>query len=123
MQQIQKMNHGSAVKNCLAEFAWVRCAQEDPSLRKLNLALALVSGLVGGVVSHYLAPPSVQAQSPGPAAAEVRARSFLLVNDKGVVVGRFSAEPGGKPAIRLFDASGREIWSAEGPVMRAATGR
>jgi len=92
-------------------------------MKKLNLALTLASGLVGGVVSHYLAPPSVQAQSPAPPAAEVRARSFLLVNDKGVVVGKFSAEQGGKPAIRLFDATGREIWSAEGPVVRAANSR
>jgi len=92
-------------------------------MKKLNLALALVSGLVGGVASRYLTPPSVEAQSPAPPAAEVRARSFLLVNDKGAVVGKFSAEPAGRPAIRLFDATGREIWSAEGPVMRAATGR
>ncbi len=92
-------------------------------MKKLNLALALASGLVGGVVSHYLAPQTVEAQSPAAPAAEVRARSFVLVNDKGEVVGRFSAEPGSRPAIRLFDATGREIWSAEGPVLRAATGR
>ena len=92
-------------------------------MRKLNLALALASGLVGGIVAHYLAPLSVEAQSPAPVPTEVRARSFILVNDKGTVVGKFSAEPGSRPAIRLFDASGREIWSAEGPVLRAATGR
>ncbi len=92
-------------------------------MKKLNLALALASGLVGGLVSHYLAPPVVQAQSPAPAVLEVRAHSFLLVNEKGQVVGKFSAESNGKPAIRLFDSSGREIWSAEGPFLRAATGR
>lgn len=92
-------------------------------MRKLNLALALVSGLVGGFVSHALAPQAAQAESPAAPAAEIRARSFLLVNDKGAVVGKFAAESGGKPAIRLYDASGREIWSAEGPIIRAAATR
>jgi len=55
--------------------------------------------------------------------AEVRARSFLLVNENGQIVGRLCAESDGRPAIRLFDPSGREIWSAEGPLLRAATGR
>jgi hypothetical protein len=92
-------------------------------MKKLNLALALAAGFVGGMLSHTLTAPAVQAESPAPAAAELRARSFLLVNDKGQVVGKFSAESSGRPAIRLFDATGREIWSAEGPVMRGATGR
>ncbi|HKM90992.1 MAG TPA: hypothetical protein VJX29_10275 [Candidatus Acidoferrales bacterium] len=92
-------------------------------MKRLNLALALASGLVGGVVAHYLTPQSVEAQSPAAPATEVRARSFVLVNDKGEVVGRFSAEPGDRPALKLFDSKGREIWSAEGPVLRVATGR
>ena len=92
-------------------------------MKRLNLVLALASGLVGGVASRYIAPPSVQAESPATPVAEVRARSFLLVNDEGAVVGRFAAESGGKPAIRLFDCSGHEIWSAEGPTIHAATGR
>lgn len=92
-------------------------------MKKLNLALALAAGFVGGALSHSLAVPSVHAQSPAAPATEVRARSFLLVNDKGQVVGKFSAESNGKPAIRLFDASGREIWSAEAPGTRPATGR
>jgi hypothetical protein len=92
-------------------------------MKKMNLALALASGLVGGVISHYLAPQTVHAESTASPVSEVRARSFLLVNDKGVVVGRLAAESDGKPAIRLFDSSGREIWSAEGPSVHAATGR
>ena len=92
-------------------------------MKKLNLALALAAGFVGGVLSHSLTAPAVQAQSPSPAAAEVRARNFLLVNESGQVVGKFSAESDGRPAIRLFDPSGREIWSVEGPLLRAATGR
>ena len=92
-------------------------------MKKLNLALALACGLVGGVVSHFLVPQAVQAETPAPPAAEVRARSFLLVNEKGAVVGRFAAESGDRPAIRLFDSSGREIWSAIGNSAPAPTGR
>jgi hypothetical protein len=103
-----------------ARFAYDFRRRRSP-MKKLNLGLALAAGFVGGMLSHTLTAPAVQAESP--AAAEVRARSFLLVNEKGQVVGKFSAESGGRPSIRLFDATGREIWSAEGPVMRGATGR
>ena len=46
---------------------------------------------------------------------EIRAENFLLVNEKGVVVGRLSND-GARPAIRLFDEHGREIWSAGGTI-------
>ena len=92
-------------------------------MKKLNLALALAAGFAGGVLSHALTAPAVLAQSPAAPAAEVRARSFLLVNENGQVVGRFSAESDGRPALRLFDSTGHEVWSAEGPLLRAATGR
>jgi hypothetical protein len=97
--------------------------RRSPSMKKLNLALALASGLVGGLVSHYLIPQTVEAQSPAPPAKEIRAQSFVLVNESGSVLGKFTVDGGGKPAIRLFDARGREVWSAEGPAMRASTGR
>ncbi len=92
-------------------------------MKRLNLALALAAGFVGGALSHYLVPPALQAETAAPAPMEVRSRSFLLVNEKGGVRGAFSLDAAGKPALRLYDANGREIWSAEGPVIRAATGR
>jgi len=93
-------------------------------MKRLNLALAVAAGFAGGILSHSLATSTVLAQSPAAPAAEVRARSFLLVNDKGRVVGKFSAEPDGKPAIRMFDVEGHEVWSAEGrPIRASATGR
>ena len=91
-------------------------------MKKLNLALALAAGFAGGVLSHSLAPPAVQAETPV-APTELRARSFLLVNEKGAVRGTFALDANGRPALRLFDANGREVWSAEGPTIRAATGR
>ncbi|HUJ39842.1 MAG TPA: hypothetical protein VLW54_04790 [Candidatus Acidoferrales bacterium] len=90
-------------------------------MKKLNLALALAAGFVGGVLSHSLAAPAVLAQPP--AATEIRARCFLLVNEKEEIVGRLAAESDGRPALRLYDPSGREIWSAEAPGLRASTGR
>jgi hypothetical protein len=93
-------------------------------MKKLNLALALAAGFVGGALSHYLAPTPVRAETLPPVPSEVRARSFLLVNDRGGVIGTFTADSSGRPAIRLFDSSGREVWRAEGAILRAAaTGR
>lgn len=92
-------------------------------MKKLNLALALAVGFVGGAASHYLIPAPVRAEAPPPVPAEVRARSFLLVNEQGSVLGKFTVDRGGRPSIRLFDSTGREVWSAEGPSMRVATGR
>jgi hypothetical protein len=91
-------------------------------MKKLNWALALAAGFAGGALSHYLAPPAVEAQTPA-APTELRARSFLLVNEQGAVRGTFSLDASGRPALRLFDASGREVWSAEMPTVRPATGR
>ena len=92
-------------------------------MKRLNLALALAAGFAGGVCSHFLAPPALQAEVPAPPPAELRARSFLLVNEKGAVRGTFSMDGNGRPALRLFDVNGREVWSAEMPALRAATGR
>jgi len=92
-------------------------------MKRLNLALALAAGFAGGVLSHYLAPPAAQAESRPAPAMEVRAHSFVLVNGMGHVVGSFAADPGDRPALRLFDANGREVWSAAGPSLRASTGR
>ncbi|HXZ18948.1 MAG TPA: hypothetical protein VEG63_03310 [Candidatus Acidoferrales bacterium] len=92
-------------------------------MKKLNLALALAAGFVGGAVSHYLAAVPVRADAPPPTPAEIRARSFLLVNEQGSVLGKFIVDRTGRPSIRLFDPSGREVWSAEGPSIRTAVGR
>jgi len=92
-------------------------------MKKLNLTLALASGLVGGLVSHYLSPRTVEAQSPAPPAREIRAQSFVLVNEAGSVMGKFAVDRGSMPAIRLFDSKGHEIWSAEAPAMHPATSR
>jgi hypothetical protein len=84
--------------------------------RKLNLTFALAAGLVGGVVSRYIAPPPVQAQAGPP--KELRAQSFVLVDAKNNVVGTFTASatvPKPVPqnqTVILLDQSGKEVWRA-----------
>lgn len=91
-------------------------------MNKRNAVLSFAAGLLGGAISHYVTPQLVHAQSQAP--KELRAESFVLVNEKGAVLGTLSDE-GGRPSLRLFDERGREIWSAGGRigVRAAALGR
>ena len=61
-------------------------------MKKLNLALSIAAGLLGGVLSHYVWTQPVQAQARKPAPKEIRAQSFVLVNDKDQVEGVFSVD-------------------------------
>ena len=89
-------------------------------MKRLTFVLSIAAGLLGGGLSHYVWTQPVHAQSQTPAPKEIRAQSFVLVNDKGEVQGVFSFdEPKvGRPSIRLFDGNGREIWSAGGAQVR-----
>jgi hypothetical protein len=102
---------------------------------KINLALALLAGLGGGMLTRFIAPPAVAAQNQPQVAQEVRARSFVLVDAANSPLGTFTAErvmtgpmigapeypPDSVPHVRsriiLRDAEGREVWSA-GPDAR-----
>jgi hypothetical protein len=97
------------------------------------IALALGAGLLGGMLTRYIAPPAAYAQDQ-PAAKEIRAQSFTLVDQFDHTAGTFSYEPlpgarmtlprpqfgGNQPPVDrlapgrivLRDASGHEIWSA-----------
>jgi hypothetical protein len=83
----------------------------EKHMNKRNVVLSFAAGLLGGTISHYVSPQLVRAQSQAP--KELRAESFLLVNEKGIVLGTLSDE-GGRPSLRLFDERGREIWRAGG---------
>lgn len=80
-------------------------------MNRRNVVLSLAAGLLGGTISHYLSPQLVHAQSTAP--MEFRAEKFVLVNEKGTVIGTLCNE-GGRPSLKLFDERGREIWSAGG---------
>jgi hypothetical protein len=80
--------------------------------RTLTLAMALAAGLLGGLLSRYLAPVPVHAQAQAPAPKEIRAQNFVLVNSQGVEVGLMGFDPQGRPVIKLVDEGGRTLWSA-----------
>jgi hypothetical protein len=90
-----------------------------------TVTLALVAGLVGGLLSRYVAPPSAFAQDKAKVTKEVRAQSFTLVDPSDHALGTFTFEPLGPQVlfmspsshltrgmvIVLRDSFGREIWS------------
>jgi hypothetical protein len=96
-----------------------------------TVALALAAGLVGGMLTRYIAPPAAYAQNQaqGTAPVEIRAQSFVLVDQADRTVGAFSAVAGplgplGRPIfphIVLRDFNGREIWSAGGSALQPLT--
>lgn len=84
-------------------------------MSKKSLVLTFAAALLGGIVSHYLSPQIVHAQAQTQASQEIRASRFVLVNEKGQVLGTLCDE-GGRPSLKLFDERGREIWSAGGKI-------
>lgn len=82
--------------------------------RKLNLGISLATGLLGGFLSHYVTSRPVLAQSQAVLPKEIAARSFVLVNGKGVPFGEFGFDKDGTASIKLFDESGKVTWSENG---------
>ena len=66
---------------------------------KVIVAIALVAGFIGGVISHV--PMSVHAQTPPPASTEIRAEKFVLVDENGTPRGVFGFRSDGSPDIQL----------------------
>ena len=100
--------------------------------RTLILTLALAAGLLGGLLSRYLTPTTVRAQTQSAVPKEVRAQRFTLVNEEGTVLGIFGIDSGasisglkpkGSATIKLFDEGGHEIWSAGAPGLHPASQR
>jgi len=81
---------------------------------KRTLGTALLTGLVGGIVSHYLVPLPVIAQAHPFVQKEVRAESFVLTDGGGNTVGVFTTKivQRDQRAIILLDQNGKQIWSA-----------
>ena len=86
-------------------------------MNKTSLILSLAAGLLGGLAAQYVTPASVHAQAPRPAPSEIRAQSFVLLNENGDVSGSFGFDNQGHPVIRLFEKN-REVWSAGGSPTR-----
>jgi hypothetical protein len=83
--------------------------------RKLNVWLSLAAGMLGGMLSHYVVLDSVHAQAQAAPPKEITAKSFVLVNDQGATAGTFGFDQNGNAMIRIFDKSGKVIWSAGKP--------
>lgn len=81
--------------------------------RKLNLGLSLAVGLLGGCLSHYLFSERVQAAQVAPP-KQIKAQSFVLVNDDGSPAGVFGFDRQGRPDVMLFDNTGKVVWSTRG---------
>ena len=108
---------------------------ENASMKKtLIVSLALGAGLLGGLLTRYIAPPAAFAQNQAPITKEIRAQSFTLVDSSDHTLGVFTAEPvskainpypGGLTPMRIVlrDSKGREIWSAGGSGIRPVTER
>jgi hypothetical protein len=60
---------------------------------RTTLMLALAAGFIGGIVSQHLALMPVLAQAPTPAAKEVRAEKFVIVDENGLPRGAFGIDP------------------------------
>jgi hypothetical protein len=111
-----------------------------------NIVIALVAGLLGGMATRYISPSTAFAQSQTPATKDVRAQSFVLVDQSDQTVGTFTTEPvpgtvtkilrvpgpdGQQNApivqrtmrIVLRDRKGRELWSAGGSVTQPLSER
>ena len=81
--------------------------------RKLNVGLSLAAGLLGGMLSHYVSLEPVRAQLQPAPAKELKAQSFVLVDEQGATAGVFGFDKDGA-SIQLMDKTGKVIWTANG---------
>jgi hypothetical protein len=83
--------------------------------RTVQLGLSLAAGLLGGLLSHYVAPEMVHAAqvAPAPPPKEIRAQTFVLVHGDGSPAGLFGVDLNGRANIELFDRAGKVIWSTD----------
>jgi hypothetical protein len=98
---------------------------------RLILTISILSGLVGGLASHYAFPVTAFAQPPAPPPMEVRAQSFVLVDGQNRVAGTITSsdlpwvpQPNQRrqePTIVILDRRGNEVWRANGASIRQLT--
>jgi hypothetical protein len=94
--------------------------------QKLNLTLAFAAGSVGALLTHYVVPAPAFAQAQPAVVPEIRAKSFILIDDQDRTLAKLTYVPNvaqpfpGRPRGRvvLQDPTGREIWSAGGNSFR-----
>jgi hypothetical protein len=80
--------------------------------QKLNLGLSLAAGLLGALLSHYVSPELVHAQTQIVPAKEIKAQSFVLVDGQGTTAGVIGFDKDGNASIKLLDKAGKIVWTA-----------
>lgn len=93
-----------------------------------TVTLALAAGLFGGLLSRVFAPSPAHAQDAAATepAKEIRAQSFVLLDQMGKEAATFSVESNNNTRgarIVLRDPNGRTLWSAGGSGIRPASER
>jgi hypothetical protein len=78
--------------------------------RTFVLSVTLAAGLLGGMLSRYITP--VPAFARALTQKEIKAQSFVLVDDKDNIVGTFKPSADKMPTVVLMNRDGREIWRA-----------
>jgi hypothetical protein len=66
---------------------------------KTTIALALLAGFIGGMISHV--PTLVYAQTTPSAPPEIRAQKFVLVDENGTPRGVFGFQSDGVPELQV----------------------
>jgi hypothetical protein len=78
---------------------------------KTTITLALTAGFIGGIASQRIMPKAVYAQTQTPA-LEIRAQSFVVVDQKGVPRGAFGIDrQNGWPTVEITDPKGHAYWA------------
>lgn len=70
--------------------------------------MALAAGFIGGIVSQHIIPASVYAQAQTRIPKEVRAESFVIVDENGSPRGAFGIDKKhGWPTVEITNKNGR----------------
>ena len=88
---------------------------------KFTIAVAVVAGLAGGMLTRFIAPPPVFAQTQQAPPNEVRARNFVLVDNNDNPIATFTTGSGWgteSGVVELKDSRGNAIWKAGGSSLR-----
>jgi len=67
---------------------------------------------MGGLLSRYVNPIPAYAQTQA-APKQIRAQSFVLVNEQDKAFGLIGFDPQGNPIIKLLDERGHLLWDTE----------
>ncbi len=76
-------------------------------MRISTLALAALAAFVAGAIGSHM---TVYAQGQG--VDMLHSRNFVLLDSSGHKRGKWTMDPSGQPALRLFDAQGSVTWQA-----------